>query len=1241
MLTHGVPLTGTLAVCFSYTNASAGFAPTPVSAASFTPRLATSFTPGTDLVPGVPKTLTITGTMFPEAGPGMFARLSTACSGSSDASDVPGGDAMAVQVKSGGVSASVTFTVEPVLLTVDAVRVAAGGSGYVAGHLAFGGGGGAGAAGVFTTGVNGTIARTFLTSRGAGYTSDPSVLAVFAGSVKCGAGTAAAVGCVQTGRVTRVVKGKGRTRNCQVGQLITGVGGGGTGFEAEVMELANQEITLIRINNHGSGYTSAPQLLTDKLECQCGAEWKDGNVVSDSYLGTNLRGRLDACYTVTVGSAGVLAATGAFVRTSAKVCVRFGKLGGWSQAGGASLQVAQSVMSPVFTPSAANSNEAVTVTIRGTGFFIGGAQQTRVKVAGAEGCAAYGSSDDSGVPGGGGKPCDRVYYSSAEGLQVCEASFVMASTQAVTAAVCKRTGAGDFVQVGTGFLTLTAFSLTSVAPATATANQDYIATVTGAFLGDFIVDGVRAKICPQFVCFNGDADANNGEPCGGLGDTESCSSNAQCMASTLCEGSTSNTVGTIQGGEAIAAESIGGCASPGSGCTSLTFRFRPVVVLYTPVSLFLKQEATAPYLRVGATIWVDGVSLLSVTGSYSAVSGAVSSSPFALNFTGRNFGTGDGRVMAKYTNKTFCRFGANSDLSFKFLGGGGRPLEPSGGVWATKFTLMATTLSVNAADERNVVLCWKVGRYHYREVRTYTNGVNPLRLTGSMFTKLKTTYVDSYFPSDYTIPNHPYFNLGSPARAEAMPTYVSGSEMTITVLGQNFGLRSGEMSPLRVRPIPMQYALTPDQAENCILSEDTLLTRQPACKEYRSLIGYADGEVSKVCEAGDASANRIDSVNILSASPVEIRNVSYQPPFAGFPVFEGEMAIFKIRRTLLRRTTRFVLCYRLGDEKNDDFPWQVMGKETERSQLQSNQQTVTWKVFITHTFALAGAYLFAIAPSLPVLSNRQATVTIAGVGFSCVPGQPPDIKVKFVVGTNLQVVVGGEVGGGCRAGSDSNLTGAAIGGAAQYPRCISDPTTSGDERTVAAFDVTMTVEYPTSLEVCWSTTSGTTNFDNAFLGSARTAFAFLSVIPPQVQGFTINAKAPSLSKPIVHTSMFMSISGNGMSGAPGAPTSLRFKVVEKDCLTGQTLPGGGERGVECINGGVAASVRFTIRSVSADARLCYRTTQPTRVWVDYLPGQGVACDPQVCGAATCVTGEGPSGLRAVPNFVSRLAHLLI
>lgn len=37
------------------------------------------------------------------------------------------------------------------------------------------------------------------------------------------------------------------------------------------------------------------------------------------------------------------------------------------------------------------------------------------------------------------------------------------------------------------------------------------------------------------------------------------------------------------------------------------------------------------------------------------------------------------------------------------------------------------------------------------------------------------------------------------------------------------------------------------------------------------------------------------------------------------------------------------------------------------------------------------------------------SITIAGVGFGCDAAKDPEFKMKFVVGTNLQVLVGGQV----------------------------------------------------------------------------------------------------------------------------------------------------------------------------------------------------------------------------------------
>ena len=119
-----------------------------------------------------------------------------------------------------------------------------------------------------------------------------------------------------------------------------------------------------------------------------------------------------------------MTAVGAFERTAASMCVRFGSTGTWTRAGTGTVQVAQPILSPTFTPTTARSSSSVTVTIRGTGFFAGGAQQTMVKVAGSEGCGASGSSDVSSVAGGTGRVCDTIYWTEVDQLQSCEVRLV-------------------------------------------------------------------------------------------------------------------------------------------------------------------------------------------------------------------------------------------------------------------------------------------------------------------------------------------------------------------------------------------------------------------------------------------------------------------------------------------------------------------------------------------------------------------------------------------------------------------------------------------------------------------------------------------------------------------------------------------------------------------------------------------------------------------------------------------------
>jgi hypothetical protein len=183
-------------------------------------------------------------------------------------------------------------------------------------------------------------------------------------------------------------------------------------------------------------------------------------------------------------------------------------------------------------------------------------------------------------------------------------------------------------------------------------------TVSGDSLGDFILSGVSAKLCPLFVCSGSDPDANIGEPCSGGGDTgnlqvdhfdltqclsgggakwtkmpldeqlalvpvacrdshacftfssaESCSSDAICDVNNVCEGSTSDTEGTLQGGEGRGAVSVGGCVTPGRDCTSLRFKFNPVVMMDIPARVFVKvHTCLVTLLSVGTPCCLHRVS---------------------------------------------------------------------------------------------------------------------------------------------------------------------------------------------------------------------------------------------------------------------------------------------------------------------------------------------------------------------------------------------------------------------------------------------------------------------------------------------------------------------------------------------------------------------------------------------------------------------------------------------------------
>lgn len=164
--------------------------------------------------------------------------------------------------------------------------------------------------GKFGVGLLGDIDVAYISSAGKDYATAPALTPVYAGTVLCGA--TASSSCLMTQSVTQVVKGGGQTRGCGKGSVLVGSGGGGSGFEAVIIDADGLgEVSLLRITNHGAGYTSAPQLvMTVAGSCRCGSYIVNGEATSDSFLSAGVAGGLDACFTTVVALGGAFAGNG-------------------------------------------------------------------------------------------------------------------------------------------------------------------------------------------------------------------------------------------------------------------------------------------------------------------------------------------------------------------------------------------------------------------------------------------------------------------------------------------------------------------------------------------------------------------------------------------------------------------------------------------------------------------------------------------------------------------------------------------------------------------------------------------------------------------------------------------------------------------------------------------------------------------------------------------------------------------
>src|ERR1700722_4189193 len=163
------------------------------------------------------------------------------------------GEVPQVAFSGGGTDTTPIVEAQLGVSSVEFVTLISGGSGYTNGTFALGfsGGGGSGAAGIFTV-AGGVVTAVTLTNGGSGYDGTPAV----SFSASSGGSGAAAVASLSSSQVISVTVINGGT-NLTGTPSLTFVGGGGSGAAA-VATVSGGAITGVTMTAGGTGYTTAP-----------------------------------------------------------------------------------------------------------------------------------------------------------------------------------------------------------------------------------------------------------------------------------------------------------------------------------------------------------------------------------------------------------------------------------------------------------------------------------------------------------------------------------------------------------------------------------------------------------------------------------------------------------------------------------------------------------------------------------------------------------------------------------------------------------------------------------------------------------------------------------------------------------------------------------------------------------------------------------------------------------------------
>lgn len=471
---------------------------------------------------------------------------------------------------------------------------------------------------------------------------------------------------------------------------------------------------------------------------------------------------------------------------------------------------------------------------------------------------------------------------------------------------------------------------------------------------------------------------------------------------------------------------------------------------------------------------------------------------------------------------------------------------------------------------------------------------------------MRGTKVDSMSPTDFN------FTFGKEIskqqRMQPLPYLESGSTYKITVYGERFGDSAAD-SPLVIRPIAMPFSRDAD-ATLCVESDTIADSRPKTCKEFKYTLDAYDGGASDYCSGG----SEIDSAHIEDYYPTSIHKWE---EFEDGIKYDKSYAVFEFSKVLLEHSSRFLVCWRMSRKDHFGFPWATIGHIDQRQRNLGIQGIISWDVWVTHTFAMNGAYIESISAEPEIVANRPFKLTMVGLGVGCDPANPK-YRVKLNIGNGLQAMVGGMIGGGCALGSNSQSEGAVLGGDAVIPTCRAD--LSSGRRNVVEMEFTLLVEAPTRLDLCWSSTAGNPYYKPAFyVGGIQVVT--LESNPSYITSIALNnLPIAQAQKLMAHRPFSLTILGQGLQQT--GPTKVNVSIAEDCGDKGTIVPGGDWRSADCTFGHEFATVEFNVYRPVKNAQICTTRTTKEVIWTRFIykGNKRYYCVPTYCGAPRCSPG---------------------